>query len=89
MEDMPANGWRLFKTSLAANTQPDKESAWESHSVETVVAAQLLELIERESVRRFVVHCGGKSGLLACIPLGSCSLLSESMLTYPALGLQS
>lgn len=66
MEDIPANGWRLLKTSLAVNTQPGEESMWESHSTENLVAAQLLELIERESIRRFVVHCGGKSGLLVC-----------------------
>ena len=59
--------WRLFKTSLAASnpsTEPADELTWEKHPTELVVAAQLLELIERESARRFVIHCGNKDGLL-------------------------
>ncbi|PWY92688.1 hypothetical protein BO70DRAFT_392075 [Aspergillus heteromorphus CBS 117.55] len=66
VEDTVAHGWRLFKTSFAANVEGEAvpESAWESHSTETVVAAQLLEFIERESARRFVVHCGCKDGIL-------------------------
>lgn len=65
MEDIPSNGWRLLKANLAVNTQPDKEqSTWASHPVETLVAAQFLELVERESARRIVVHRGGKTGLL-------------------------
>lgn len=31
-----------------------------------MVAAQLLELVERESARRFGVHCGTENGLLVC-----------------------
>ena len=65
MEDIPADGWRLRKSSLAVNPRPENEdSIWETLSVETVVAAQLLELAERESARRFAVHCGERSGLL-------------------------
>ncbi|PLB52637.1 hypothetical protein P170DRAFT_350937 [Aspergillus steynii IBT 23096] len=69
MEDTIFQGWRLFKTSLSASTPPGKQdgdgnTAWHSHSVETVVAAQLLELIERESTRRFVIHSGQRNGLL-------------------------
>lgn len=71
MEDVVVNGWRLLKANLAAYTpseqenenQPD-ESTWQSHPTEIIVAAQLLELVERESARRFVVHCGQKDGLL-------------------------
>lgn len=67
MEDTPADGWRLLKANLAVNPRPDStESVWESHPAETVVAAQLLELVERESVRRFVLHCRKKNGLLVC-----------------------
>ncbi|RAL10820.1 HECT-type E3 ubiquitin transferase [Aspergillus homomorphus CBS 101889] len=76
--DPIANGWRLFKTALSASipaaaaaastTQaapPDNDQLeWETHYVEVIIAAQLLELVERESARRFVVHCGLKSGLL-------------------------
>ncbi|KAL4897618.1 ubiquitin-conjugating enzyme E2-binding protein [Aspergillus ambiguus] len=66
MDDPVSQGWRLFKTSLSAQTPLDQSSPapWESHSAETVVAAQLLELIERESARRFVLHHGEKNGLL-------------------------
>ncbi|RHZ71536.1 hypothetical protein CDV55_108562 [Aspergillus turcosus] len=63
IEDAVAQGWRLFKTSLSANI-PQDPSTWETHPIETIVAAQLLELIERESARRFVVHCGRQNGLL-------------------------
>ncbi|KAG2413861.1 hypothetical protein HFD88_003051 [Aspergillus terreus] len=69
IDDPVAEGWRLFKTSLSAHTPSNdtptpSEGIWETHSIETIVAAQLLELIERESARRFVLHCGQKSGLL-------------------------
>jgi hypothetical protein len=66
MEDSSANGWRLLKANVSLNTNsaPHTEEEWQSHPEEMIVAAQLLELIERESARRFVVHCGQKSGLL-------------------------
>ncbi|KAI2815765.1 hypothetical protein CBS115989_7434 [Aspergillus niger] len=70
LPDPIANGYRLFKTSLSANTTSSSEDnnppeeTWESHPPETILTAQLLELIERESYRRFVIHCGAKDGLL-------------------------
>ncbi|KAL4789737.1 HECT-like ubiquitin-conjugating enzyme-binding-domain-containing protein [Aspergillus venezuelensis] len=70
VEDTVAQGWRLFKTSLAASfplTESAEELYWEKHPTELVVAAQLLELIERESARRFVLHCGNQDGLLAWV----------------------
>ncbi|PIG69035.1 hypothetical protein AARAC_008851 [Aspergillus arachidicola] len=67
-EDTVAKGWRLFKTSLSVSKQLSEgeceDPEWECHSLEVVVAAQLLELIERESARRFVLHCGQGDGLL-------------------------
>lgn len=68
MEDPSARGWRLLKANISLNANvpisgPDVEH-WQSHPTQMIVAAQLLELIERESARRFVVHCGQKSGLL-------------------------
>ncbi|KKK12131.1 hypothetical protein AOCH_000700 [Aspergillus ochraceoroseus] len=68
VEDPVAKGRRLFKTSLSAGF-PSTESnpeviSWESHPVELIVAAQLLELIERESARRFVIHSGRGDGIL-------------------------
>ena len=68
MEDPIAKGWRLLKANVSLNTSSLSQEAdvekWEVHATETVVAAQLLELIERESARRFVVHCGQKNGLV-------------------------
>ncbi|KAF4217505.1 hypothetical protein CNMCM6805_002696 [Aspergillus fumigatiaffinis] len=55
IEDAVAQGWRLFKTSLSASIHDP--TTLETHPIETIVAAQLLELIERESARRFVIHC--------------------------------
>ncbi|KAL4755480.1 hypothetical protein BDW72DRAFT_163878 [Aspergillus terricola var. indicus] len=63
VEDMVARGWRLFKASLAAEGRLE-EGSLEAHPTELVVAAQLLELIERQSARRFIVHCGKKDGIL-------------------------
>lgn len=68
MEDPSARGWRLLKANVSLNANapssgPDREH-WHSHPTQIIVAAQLLELIERESARRFVVHRGQKSGLL-------------------------
>ncbi|KAB8267015.1 ubiquitin-conjugating enzyme E2-binding protein [Aspergillus minisclerotigenes] len=68
VEDIVAKGWRLFKTSLSVSKQFSEgeceDPEWECHSFEVVVAAQLLELIERESARRFVLHCEQGDGLL-------------------------
>lgn len=57
------DGWRIYKANISVcpgsrntvNGSPDEET-WETYPVETIVAAQLLELIEREGLRRFVVH---------------------------------
>lgn len=68
MEDPSTNGWRLLKANVSLNTNRDghdtDEDEWQSYSTEVIVAAQLLELTERESARRFVVHCGLETGLL-------------------------
>ncbi|KAL4783501.1 ubiquitin-conjugating enzyme E2-binding protein [Aspergillus varians] len=70
VQDSIAKGWRLFKTSLAASVASSEEGSdevnvnWQKHPTELVVAAQLLELIERESARRFIIHCGKQDGLL-------------------------
>ncbi|KAL3453602.1 ubiquitin-conjugating enzyme E2-binding protein [Aspergillus insuetus] len=66
VEDAIAQGWRLFKTSLSAAfpVAGPSEVKWECHPPDLVVAAQLLELIERESARRFIIHSGKKDGLL-------------------------
>ncbi|KAJ5766611.1 uncharacterized protein N7511_004227 [Penicillium nucicola] len=69
LEDPIANGWRLLKANVSLNTAPSTSSnphtrEWESQQTEKIIAAQLLELIERESARRFVVHYGQKTGLV-------------------------
>lgn len=72
VQDTIAKGWRLFKTSLDAelpSTEESERGHWDSHPTELVVAAQLLELIDRESARRFIIHCGKKDGLLVSRPI--------------------
>jgi hypothetical protein len=68
MEDPSARGWRLLKANVSLNANVpasgSDEEHWQSHPSQMIVAAQLLELIERQSARRFVVNCGQKSGLL-------------------------
>lgn len=67
MEDPSVHGWRLLKATVSLNTasaRETEEDKWESHPTEMIIAAQLLELVERESARRFVVHRGQKTGLL-------------------------
>ncbi|CAG7961895.1 unnamed protein product [Penicillium salamii] len=67
MEDPVAKGWRLLKANVSLNTNHELDTEtpdWETHSADVIIAAQLLELIERESARRFVVHCGQKNGLV-------------------------
>lgn len=70
MEDPIAKGWRVLKANVSLNTNKSSDPdipEWETHLREVIVAAQLLELIERESARRFVVHCGQKNGLVVSL----------------------
>lgn len=70
MEDPIAQGWRLLKANVSLNTNKSSDPdipEWETHPREVIVAAQLLELIERESARRFVVHYGQKNGLVVSL----------------------
>ncbi|KAJ6032335.1 hypothetical protein N7540_003067 [Penicillium herquei] len=68
MQDSSVNGWRLMKANLSLNTHSQEGgldgNRWQSHSSEVLAAAQLLELIQRENARRFIVHEGLKNGLL-------------------------
>lgn len=41
-----------------------KYFTWENQSTEVLVSAQILEMVERESIRRVVLHSGDGSGLL-------------------------
>jgi hypothetical protein len=64
IEDQTVNGWRLLKAFVGLTISPSH--GWESHCTDKIVAAQLLELVERESARRFIVHYGQRDGLLVC-----------------------
>lgn len=82
MEDPSTDGWRLLKANVSLNTnatdQDIEVDPWQNHPTEVIIAAQLLEFIERESARRFVVHCGLKRGLLVFPP----STLKEPTLIH-------
>lgn len=70
MEDPITKGWRLLKANVSLNTNRSSDPdipEWETHPREVIVSAQLLELIERESARRFVVHYGQKNGLVVSL----------------------
>ncbi|PWY88025.1 hypothetical protein BO94DRAFT_556471 [Aspergillus sclerotioniger CBS 115572] len=78
IHDPITTGHRLFKTRLSASstsstsTSPDEPTTtttttWSHHPPETIISAQLLELIERESTRRFILHHDHKTGLLIWI----------------------
>ncbi|KAJ5288526.1 hypothetical protein N7478_001556 [Penicillium angulare] len=64
LEDPSIGGWRCWKSNVSLNTNGSAAIQWQSHSDELIIAAQLLELIERESTRRFLVHNKRKNGLL-------------------------
>lgn len=62
----------VFKGSVA---KPEPGDAWEAYGVAPLVSAQLLELMERTGVRRFVVYPGDRGddeeqidGVLVCFP---------------------
>ena len=72
IEDPMTNGWRILKACVSLNIPEngcttEDQWLWQCHSAEVIVAAQLLELIERESARRFVVHFGQKTGLMVIL----------------------
>jgi len=73
MQDDSAGGLRLFKANLSAcfpTGNGDGDNGvyiWESHATETIVSAMLLEMIEREGARRFIIHSGKKDGLLVWV----------------------
>ncbi|KAJ5116435.1 hypothetical protein N7456_000783 [Penicillium angulare] len=64
LDDPSIGGWRCWKANVSLNTNESGVDQWQSHSNELIIAAQLLELIQRESARRFVVHSQRKNGLL-------------------------
>jgi hypothetical protein len=40
------------------------EHVYESHSIDIIISSQLLDLIDHEGVRRFVIHAGQSDGIL-------------------------
>jgi hypothetical protein len=80
MEDHAGNGWRLYKANLSAERRiPEAKYVLETQPTETIVSAQLLELVNREGVRRFVIHAGQTSGILVRVPFrnNSCETNSD------------
>lgn len=60
-EDLVAEGFRLYKNNVSVE---QSEGVYETHSVDVITSSQLLDLIEHEGVRRFVVHAGSSGGIL-------------------------
>ncbi|KAL1975160.1 hypothetical protein VTN31DRAFT_3552 [Thermomyces dupontii] len=57
------NGYRLYKASLGL--QVTDSHGWlsvESHPTEEIIAAQMLECVDRENISHFIVHTGRKLG---------------------------
>lgn len=51
-----------------------REHAFETHSIDIITSSQLLDLIEHEGVRRFVIHAGQSDGILVSEFNSSCIL---------------
>lgn len=65
MEDLAADGLRLYKSNVSVrHSQLPETRTFESYPTEIITSAQLLELINREGVRRFVIHAGHQNGIL-------------------------
>ncbi|CRG88284.1 hypothetical protein PISL3812_05313 [Talaromyces islandicus] len=62
MEDPAADGLRLYKSNISV--RHSETTPYESYPTEIITSAQLLELINREGVRRFVIHAGQQDGIL-------------------------
>ncbi|KAH8694069.1 ubiquitin-conjugating enzyme E2-binding protein [Talaromyces proteolyticus] len=68
MEDPMADGLRLYKSNISVRHPSalghPENPIFESYVMDMFISAQLLELINREGVRRFVIHAGNLDGLL-------------------------
>jgi hypothetical protein len=64
MEDPAADGLRLYKSNISVRHSQALDTTYESYPTEMITSAQLLELINREGVRRFVIHAGHQDGIL-------------------------
>ena len=76
-QDKTAQGWRLYKWSLAVI--PSHAAGTEIFALESILCTQLLALIDAQAVRKFVVHNGGTedeaTGILASpiwLPVSLC-----------------
>ncbi|EED12306.1 conserved hypothetical protein [Talaromyces stipitatus ATCC 10500] len=63
-EDSVAEGLRLYKNNISVGRRDATEHAYETYSVDIITSAQLLDLIDHEGVRRFVIHAGQSDGIL-------------------------
>ncbi|OKL57828.1 hypothetical protein UA08_07283 [Talaromyces atroroseus] len=67
MEDPVAEGLRLYKNNFSARqlaTGSAEEPVYETYGVDVITSAQLLDLVDHEGVRRFVIHAGQSDGIL-------------------------
>ncbi|KAF5016355.1 hypothetical protein F66182_11988, partial [Fusarium sp. NRRL 66182] len=63
-EDPVAEGLRLYKNNISVKRTGATEHAYETHSIDIITSSQLLDLIDHEGVRRFVIHAGRSDGIL-------------------------
>ncbi|PCH02137.1 Ubiquitin-conjugating enzyme E2C-binding protein [Penicillium occitanis (nom. inval.)] len=63
-EDSVAEGLRLYKNNIAVKHTGATEHVYETHSIDIITSSQLLDLIDHEGVRRFVIHAGQSNGIL-------------------------
>lgn len=56
MEEKKGQNFRLFKWSLAV--QRSHDSLWETYSVQEIVSAQLLAMIEDQATFKFLAYSG-------------------------------
>lgn len=59
------------------------EHGYETHSIDVITSSQLLDLIDHEGVRRFVIHAGEPNGILVSdittfFPTKPCGLMELS-----------
>jgi ubiquitin-protein ligase E3 D len=69
MEDSLAEGLRLYKDNIAARQLAEEPPVYETYAVDVITSAQLLDLVDHEGVRRFVIHAGQSDGMLVSTPI--------------------
>lgn len=89
-EDHVGKGCRLYKANLSAERRiPEAKCVLETLPTEVIVSAQLLELVNREGVRRFVIHAGQKTGIVVRIPSNAAPVRRILTFLSPSCGLST